>query len=420
MARETNLRRSLNNVVYNGVAVESLNTLACGPILTAYIMMFGGGPVAVGFLGSIEFFGWLSHLFSSYLINKGEKVKLISLRYSACSRIFYLMAALLAFVHTSHWALYALIFCFSANYLIGGVSGGAFYPWMKSLIPQKLMGRFFAERCRWMMVANMLCYGFSAAVIYLCERYLPDHIIYAYAALLAIAFFLGAYSVYTLFYVKNAEIERIPNKSFLSGIVYAVHSKILLMLCLFLSLVNFSTSFVTPFFTVFMLKKVGLTMPIVILLTVLSQLIYIISTNYWAKKINKKGSVSVLGYGSVLYILILLLFIYCMYVPFTMSLFFLAVIYALLGFARFAIKLGANNMPLLWVPRKNSHIYLSLINVARAIGSAISGIVAGVVLLKLEAVNTAGVAWTLFWIIGISLFLITLGISKYIRKESVC
>lgn len=56
------LRKSLNNVFYGGVATSAMDTLATGPFLIAYALLFGAGNLAIGFLGSIGFVGNLMHL----------------------------------------------------------------------------------------------------------------------------------------------------------------------------------------------------------------------------------------------------------------------------------------------------------------------------------------------------------------------
>lgn len=394
---EKKLRYSLSNVIYGGVAQEALNTLACGQLLIAYALMFGASPIVIGFLGSLEFFGWFSHFFSAYLLNKGKKVKLVSVHYSACARLFYLLSALLAFFHSSYWAVWLLLLFFSANYLIGGVAGGAFYPWMKGLIPKRILGRFFAVRYKMMMVANLVCYGFGAGVIFLFERYLPEYLIFGYSSLLIVAFFLGVYSVYTLSQVQNVELERLETESFFKKSFTVLKDKKFLGLCVLLGGINFATSFVTPFFTVFMLKRMELSMSLVVVFTILSQLMYIFSTNYWSKFIDKKGCLKTLSLSCFLYIFSLILFIGSEFHSFI----FLFLAHVVLGVARLGVKLGGNNLPLLYVPSQDSSIYFSIVNLSRAMGSFVSGILAGCLLSGLEVFSIHPmVVWNVFWIVG--------------------
>jgi hypothetical protein len=191
----TILRRSLNNVFDGGVATSAMDTLATGPFLIAYALMFGAGNIAIGFLGAIGFVGNLMHLLSAYLIEQGKSPKQISVLFSAVSRPFYLIAALLAFGAGSIWALIFLIVCFSATYMIGSVAGGAWLPWMKALVPEKLMGRFFSHRFKWMMIAKIVCYGSGASLIWYFEKYQPQSTIFAYSILLVVAFIISLYTI---------------------------------------------------------------------------------------------------------------------------------------------------------------------------------------------------------------------------------
>lgn len=411
------LKKSLSNSIYAGVAQEALNTFACGPVLVAYALMFGASPIAIGFLGSLEFFGWFSHFVSSYLLNKGKSVKSICVRYAAVSRIFYLFAALLAFFHSTHWALWILLFCFSANYLIGGVSGGAFYPWMKSLVPKKLLASFFAKRYRFMMIANLVCYAFAGAIIYLFENYFPDKVIYGYSVLLMLAFLLGIFSVYTLTQIQAVQLKHLNSRTFLKKCIDSFKNKIFILLCFFLFLLNFAVSFVTPFFTVFMLKSIGIAMPLVVFLTILSQVSYIFSTSLWTKLVCRIGYFEILSLASILYTISILFFIGTN-VQIILSLLFAHII---LGIARFGVKLATNNIPLLYVPHQDASIYLSVVNFFRALGASVSGILAGLTLTGLEKSSISLTeCWNIFWFVGIFFFILSVYFCRKIKGYVLC
>ena len=57
------LRKSLNNIFYGDIATSTMDTLATGPFLIAYALMFGAGNIAIGFLGwfavGISVINWL-------------------------------------------------------------------------------------------------------------------------------------------------------------------------------------------------------------------------------------------------------------------------------------------------------------------------------------------------------------------------
>lgn len=429
MASKTSLRTSLNNVFYSGVATSAMDTLATGPFLIAYALMFGAGNIAIGFLGSIAFIGNLTHLLSAYLIEQDKTPKNISLFFITLSRPFYLIAAALAFFAGQTWALYALLVCFAATYMIGSVGGGAWLPWMKALVPPKIMGRFFAHRFKYMMIAKMFFYGLGAGVIYLFEKELPAHVIYAYSILLLISFFIGIYSVITLNRVQNMPVAYQKTNSFGKKALQTFKNEGFRRLLVFLGILNFALNFVTPFFIVFMLKALNIPMPFVIILTLISQTTHAFTVKYWGKLADKKNCENILYKSIPVFMGCILLFGICSYLPNgAVILGLLGLIHILLGIGQSAITLGMNNISLLHFPKEDASIYLSVNSVFKASTSAIGSIIAGISLngfdafggyiSKTTALNGAPLSWSLFFLTGILLCALSFPFLNRVQKCS--
>lgn len=400
------------------MATDVMSTLAAGPILVAYALLLGAGPIITGIVGNIEFIGNLFYFVSSYLIQKGKSAKNISIFSASISRPFYLIIALLSFFPKNNIMLSLFIVSVFFAYGVSAIGGGAFYPWMKSLLVKRIMTPFFAERYRWMMVADIFALLFSAGWIFLFKQIFPEQIIYAYAFLIALAFVFGTISILNLIHVKDAKVEIANTGNFLNTFLKAFKDRHFFIFCLFMSFVNFSTSFVTPFLTVFMLKQNKLEMPLIIILTIFSQLAYVFSTQFWKKYAQNKGCIAMLNKGCVLYIGIVLMFSLTVKLPLLPLIIILFLGHILLGYAKFAIKLGTNNLPLFYVPNKNSSIYLSFVNIFRACGSLVSGILSGILLLGLQNfIKNDQVSWLVFFAFSICLFLVAIRISKYVREE---
>ena len=415
--RSNSLKKSLEAVLYNGVATTSMTTLSGGQIMIAYAMLLGASSIDIGIIGNIGYISIFSHIFSAYLINKGFSVKGISVLFAFVSRLFYLAMALLVFFK-SNYAILILLSCLVLNNLIGGVSGGAFYPWMKTLVPRKILNTFFAKRYKLMMIASIICYILSAGIVFIFEKYFPQNVIYAYSILLLIAFGLGIYGVYTLYIVDNVKMKTSNEGSFIKKSVNILKNRSFIYLCYFLGMFYFSRSFILPFFTVFMLKKMGLEMSLIIGLTIISNLSYVMSTKFLAKYINKKGCGNTLRLGGEFFILTISLFLMSMIFNQNIGVLLIIVAHIILGISQLSTELSLNNMPLLHVPEKDSPIYLSAISVFKAICSTVSGILAGLLLTKLEVIYvSASYTWLMFYLVAGTLFAITIIISRVIEGK---
>ena len=162
---KSSLRRSLDYVFYGGIAQSAVDTFATGSLITAYALLLGANNIAIGILGAVPYIGNLMHILASYILEKGYSVKKLSLITSFLSRPFYLFAALLAFFAGESWTVPALILFLTTVYSIGNIAGGAWRPWMKELVPDSIMGRFFAHRFKYMMIAKVVCF-LIAIIIY--------------------------------------------------------------------------------------------------------------------------------------------------------------------------------------------------------------------------------------------------------------
>ena len=425
---KTLLRKSLNNVFYGGVATSAMDTLATGPFLIAYALMFGAGNIAIGFLGAIGFVGNLMHLLSAYLIEQGKTPKQISVLFSTLSRPFYLIAALLAFWAGSPWALALLIGCFSATYMIGSVAGGAWLPWMKALVPANLMGRFFSHRFKWMMIAKIVCYGLGAALIWYFEKYRAEQTIFAYSILLGIAFVISIYGVYTLTQVENKQVSYQKTDSFIKKTAHTLKNKPFKNLLVFLGSLNFAVNFITPFMTVFMMKTLGFSTPVVVGLTVISQFTHAFSVKTWGKLADKKNCATILQKSIPLFMICITLFMGCLFIPSKyIVLEILVVIHVLLGISQSAITLGMNNISLLYIPEQDASIYLSVNSVFKSFMSATASVIAGITLdgilwgmnyIHSISETTTSWGWTIFFTLSLILFSITFPLLKGIRKCS--
>ncbi|MGN1063052.1 MAG: hypothetical protein ACI4QM_01860 [Alphaproteobacteria bacterium] len=435
MKPSSSLRKSLDNIFFGGVATSIMDTLATGPVLIAYALLFGAGNITIGFLGSIGFVGNLMHLYSAWLIEQGKTPKWISVFFSAASRPFYLIAALLAFFVDSPTAPVLLVLCFTATYMIGSVAGGAWLPWMKALVPAQLMGRFFSHRFKWMMIAKMVFYGLSAAIIHYFETYDADNVIFAYSILLTGAFLIGIYGVYTLTQAENKPVHYQKSQSFFKKTAYTLKNKRFRGLLLFLGMLNFAVNFVTPFFTVFMLKSLDIPTPWVFILTLISQTTHAFSVKTWGKLADKKNCQIILHKSIPVFMLSILLFMICTYLPSTVHfanislvLSVLIVTHVLLGIGQSAITLGMNNISLLHIPEADASIYLSVNSVFKSFTSAVASIIAGATLTGYEWVGTAisqalnltmagnTMGWNLFFLTGLVLCLVTFPLLKRVQK----
>ena len=113
-----------------------MDTLAAGSLLTAYAVSLGAGPLVLGLIGGVAYWGSAFNIVGAYLVSRGFSARKLTVGLSFASRPFYVLSALLAlfplWTNRSWW-----LFGFSwLSYALGGISAGAYYPWLKQTSPQ--------------------------------------------------------------------------------------------------------------------------------------------------------------------------------------------------------------------------------------------------------------------------------------------
>ena len=424
MKKNAQLHQSMDYVFRGGIATSAMDSLAVGSTLTAYALLLGAGPVAIGILGAIPFIGNMIHLLSSYLIEKGLSAKKIAIWSSFLARPFYLIAAGLCFFQGTSWAVPVLIISLLFSYLIGSVCGGVWMPWMKELIPAQMMGRFFSHRFKWMMIAKIICFVFAFLLLKIATPF-PNGELYSYAFLIFLAFIISIYGAFTFFPVEDKKIPTQKDMPFIQKVSHTFKNKPFSKLLSALSVLNFATNFLTPFLTVFMLKNLNIKMSTIIILTLLQWLVYTAVVKKWGKMSDKKGPEKILIASIPIFIACALIFMGLNNFSTSQILLnlILVIVNLLLGISTAALALGINNTSLLYMPKNMSSVYLSVNSVFKSFAGALGSIVAGYALIGFEktaiifkATNTQIFTWNLFYLSTIILCILSIYLLKKVRN----
>ncbi|MGN1063212.1 MAG: hypothetical protein ACI4QM_02685, partial [Alphaproteobacteria bacterium] len=288
LKRYTQLRRSYDHTFFYGLATSAINALSSGALVTAFAVTLGAGNVALGFLWAVQPMSSLMHLPVSYFIEKGASLKKIAVFSSLICRPFWLIAASVVFLK-GQMALTVFVISYFFAFIIWSVSGGAFYPWIKQLVHPRLINRFLAHRIKYILLTKTLIASLAAGVIWMIQKYRPDWEIYSYAVFFVLAFLFGLEATWHLGRMADRKITTVPEKSFVSKVLFTLKNDSFKRLLLSLSAVNFSMNFIMPFIMVFMLKQLGLSVGVSMAFTILCQLTDCFTLARWSARASRKG-----------------------------------------------------------------------------------------------------------------------------------
>lgn len=366
----------------------------------------------LGFLQSVVPFSNLLHLLVSNFLEKGKSPKKIACLASIISRPFLILIAASFFLKDSTTGKILFISSYTFFYLLVAVTGGAFWPWCKKLVPKAVTISFFAQRMRYILLIKII----TVTTVTTWLAFLPKHQqsldFLLYSLFLTIAFVFGILYTLTLFQMEDVRLEYQSIIPFHQKIRIIIKQKSFLKFLFNIGLYNFTLSFFIPFCIVFLLKALGLSTPISIMFSVGSSCIDILFINFWRKYAQKKSVAQMIFRASFFFVFSSILLIYLsIYQIGTYPILIIAFIS--IGIANSGANLAISDASIAFVPSKMSSVYISLMNIGRFGFSGLGSFMAGITLEILEGIIPN--KWTAFFIISAILFSIAATRIKQIK-----
>ncbi len=248
---------------------------------------------------------------------------------------------------------------------------------MQDFIPVSIRGEYFGKR---LSIATALGAVLSLAAgmsVDLFKTRFPEIGIYSVLFLTGAGFgFLG---VYFLSRIPEPRMTVVASRGILTVLFEPFHDKNFRQLLIFLGAWNLMNNLAAPFFTVYMLKRIGLSMTLVLGLSVLSQIANVLFFQVWGSLADRFSNKSVLAVTGPLFILSILCF------PFTtmpdayiLTIPLLVVIHALAGMSSAGVLLCTGNIALKRAPQGKSTSYLAINALISGLAATIAPILGGV------------------------------------------
>lgn len=364
-AREQGLRM----VLRDGVTSQIMGTLTGGPFLVAFVLALGGSTLTVGLIAALGPFSQMLQVPAIYLVEWARRRKALVVLITAASRLFWLPVALLPWLAPPAARIPLLIACVFAYFALGTVSGLAFNSWMRDLIPSDRLGSVFSRR---------LALGTAiGAVLSLLAGLLVDLLSQRVDRVSIYAWYLGSGGLIGLSgvnFLARIPEPRMPTKevrSVFSILRMPLRDRNFRRLLLFLGSWSFAVNLATPFFVVYMLRRLHLGMTEILSLTVLSQAFNVGFYRLWGNLADRFGNKAVLLEAGPLLIFVTMIW------PFTdrlqdqpmILLPLLISIHALSGISTAGVTLCTGNLALKLAPSGHATAYL-------AVNALISGLAA--------------------------------------------
>lgn len=374
---EQDYTKGFRGVTLDGLATKATMSLTTGAFLVAVALEFGASNFVIGLLAAIPMLTKLIQIPAVYLVEAFKNRRAISVYFIFLSRVPLLLATLIPFIFPYDWRILVLVGALLAKGAFGAVSQCAWSSWMRDFVPKKMRGTFYAKR---MSLAAVLGMVISLAAGYYLDWFevgFPQYMVYSYSLLFFLAFVAGMANVW--FVATIPEPRMVSN----GGGVFRMmlepfKNRNFRNLMKFLVVWNFAINLAAPFFTVYMLKSIDLSMSVVVALTVLSQLANIATLRIWGRFMDRFTNKSVLKVCGPLFIISIFFWIFALNPDrHALTLPLLVVLHIAMGIATAGTVLGTSNIAIRLAPRTTAAAYLATSSVATSLAAGIAPILGG-------------------------------------------
>ncbi len=376
------LRPGLRYLIGDGVCSQVVGVLtggvlSGGALLVALALLMGASNAVIGVIAAIPSLAQLLQVPAISIVNRIQRRRLISVVCSGVGRLFLLSICLLPFLTPESWRIPLLLIALSVYFGLNAISACSFNSWMRDLLPMQIMGAVFGRRLAIgtaIGAALSLLAGF--AVDFVTERSGDARPVYT--VLFVVSGLFGL--VGTCFLAQIPEPVMRPPKplGLLALLSEPIRHENYRKLLIFIGVWNAAVNMAAPFFVVYMLKQIGLSMGYVLSLTVLSQVVNALFFRIWGRIADRFTNKSVLTVAGPLFIFSFLIWPFTtMPDPYFLTIPMLIVIHVLAGISTAGVNLCAGNMAIKAAPYGEATQYLAVNAFVSGITATIAPILAG-------------------------------------------
>ncbi|MBM3957185.1 MAG: MFS transporter [Gemmatimonadetes bacterium] len=371
-------------LTWEGTASMGFGSIIDSGILAAFALMLGADNLQIGILAALPFLTMPLQLATVSFIEKHRCRKIVAVWPWFAAQLVWVPVALIpVFLDIpSAAAITALLVLVSLRGILTAIQNAAWNSWLRDLVPQERMGRFFARRLGFARVASMV-FGLGAAVFVDVWRGQTTGHTQAYGytiAMLAGALLLGLASPVFRTLMPEPLMQaplagRTPLARSLAAPLTDANYRRLLIFKLFWF---FSLHLTVPFFAVYMLVRLGFPLSLVMGLSVLAQASNLLFLRMWGPLSDRVGHKVVLQMAASLYLLVILGWTFTtMPERYFLTVPLMVLLHIMAGAAAAGLDIASGTLGLKLAPRGRSTGYLAAMSVAVNIGAGIGPLAGG-------------------------------------------
>jgi len=364
-------------LLFDGVSSQVMGALTGGALLVAFALKLGASHLVIGLIAAVGPLTQVLQLPAAVLVEKSRHRKSLVLVASGVGRSFWVVVALIPWIVPSGARLKVLVVSLCALYGLASLAASAFNSWKRDLVPESHLARILATRLAWATAvgaAATLGTGLfidraSGLVGDPLRVYSPIFLLGGLAGLLGVAF-LGR--------MPEPRMRAHRHRSLRAILSEPLRDANFRKLLAFLASWNFAVNMAAPFFSVYMLSRLGLSMTWVMGLAAMSQVANVAFFRIWGRIADAISSKRVLSLAGSVFVLSIALW------PFTtmperyaLTVPLLVTIHLLAGISTAGVNLCAGTITLKLAPRGGATAFLATNALTSGLAATLAPVLAG-------------------------------------------
>ncbi|RXE57209.1 MFS transporter [Methanoculleus taiwanensis] len=393
---DDDIQHGLKWVTRDGLATQAMVTLTGGIFLVAFALELGASNTLIGLLAAIPPLAELLQIPSIYIVDRVRNRRLVVVLASGIGRLFWVPIILIPFLLSPEQGIIALIACIILYSSFSAISHCGWNSWMRDLIPQNMLGTFFSRR---MTLSTGLALVVSLIAGFFIDYWgglFPEGITVGYSVLFALGLVAGIIGIYFLAATPEPRMVVAGDGVGLASIIAKPFRDLNFRnLIVFLGSWNFAVNLAAPFFTVYMLQRIGLDLSTVIILGIVSQIMNIVFFRSWGRIADRFSNKSVLAVSGPLFMITILTWtfttlpdVYVLTIPLIIA------IHIVMGISLAGVSLASGNISLKMAPQGQATSYLAASTFTNSVAAGIAPIIGG---LFVDFFAERELIWTLIW-----------------------
>lgn len=375
---EADVDRGLGMLMYDGMCSQVMGVFTGGAFLVAFALLMGASNFVVGLLAAVGPFTQILQIPAIFLVDRIRLRKALVVSSAFFSRLFWIVVAFLPWIVPPAQRVPILLLCLFLYFGLGTVSGCAFNSWMRDLIPERIMGSYFAKRMAFSIALGAVLTLLAGFGVDLGKKYFSEPSA-VYGILFGAGAGFGLLGVFFLSRIPEPKMEGLPARGIMHVLAEPFRDSNFRLLISFLGTWNFAVNLAAPFFVVYMLIRLDVSMSWVLALSVFSQIVNVLFLRLWGRLADRFSNKSVLGVSGPLFILCIILW------PFTtmperyfLTIPLLILIHVLTGISTAGVTLCSSNIALKLAPRGKATAYLATNALISGIAATVAPVLAGI------------------------------------------